>query len=187
LITWGDSIVTQNRVWLAAVLGAAVVLFSPTAKAGVYNFDANTGGFIEAFGTFTTDAPNGVTGNIISVVGTVIGGPDPGPISFVPGPGNDGIFFWDNILSPASNPQLSNAGVLFYTTTYEYNAFSNGPDNYSFWAAPRAGGDFITADEVRGFITAIPELSTWAMMLLGFAGIGIFTYRRAKRITSIVA
>jgi hypothetical protein len=30
-------------------------------------------------------------------------------------------------------------------------------------------------------ITAVPEPSTWAMMLLGFAGVGFMTYRRKSR------
>lgn len=36
--------------------------------------------------------------------------------------------------------------------------------------------------EIRGqiAIVAIPEPSTWAMMILGFAGIGFVTYRRRK-------
>jgi len=31
---------------------------------------------------------------------------------------------------------------------------------------------------VSAAITAIPEPSTWAMLLIGFAGIGAMTYRR---------
>jgi hypothetical protein len=37
--------------------------------------------------------------------------------------------------------------------------------------------------EIRGFlqaVTAVPEPSTWAMMILGFFGIGAMTYRRRK-------
>ncbi len=33
------------------------------------------------------------------------------------------------------------------------------------------------------FITAVPEVSTWAMMILGFAGLGFMTYRRRKSAT----
>jgi hypothetical protein len=29
--------------------------------------------------------------------------------------------------------------------------------------------------------TAVPELSTWAMMILGFAGIGFMVYRRNSK------
>jgi hypothetical protein len=34
--------------------------------------------------------------------------------------------------------------------------------------------------EIRGNIGAVPEPSTWAMMILGFAGVGYMTYRRRK-------
>jgi hypothetical protein len=40
---------------------------------------------------------------------------------------------------------------------------------------------FTNSDLVSGSITeAVPEPSTWAMMILGFAGIGVMTYRRRK-------
>jgi hypothetical protein len=32
--------------------------------------------------------------------------------------------------------------------------------------------------QLSGTVSAVPEPSTWAMMLLGFAGIGFMTYRR---------
>jgi hypothetical protein len=32
--------------------------------------------------------------------------------------------------------------------------------------------------QLNGTVSAVPEPSTWAMMLLGFAGIGFMTYRR---------
>ena len=35
--------------------------------------------------------------------------------------------------------------------------------------------------EIRGFLRAVPEPSTWAMLLLGFAGIGFIAYRRSKQ------
>jgi hypothetical protein len=34
--------------------------------------------------------------------------------------------------------------------------------------------------EIRGFLSAVPEPATWAMMLLGFAGLG-FAFRRSRR------
>jgi hypothetical protein len=37
-----------------------------------------------------------------------------------------------------------------------------------------------TAFRIDGFAGAVPEPSTWAMMILGFAGIGAMTYRRRK-------
>jgi PEP-CTERM motif len=33
----------------------------------------------------------------------------------------------------------------------------------------------------KGPVTAVPEPSTWAMMILGFAGIGFMAYRRKSK------
>jgi hypothetical protein len=53
------------------------------------------------------------------------------------------------------------------------------------------GGDILEADISNVTITvavtpppAVPEPSTWAMMLLGFAGLGFFSYRSARRAVS---
>jgi hypothetical protein len=40
------------------------------------------------------------------------------------------------------------------------------------------GGDNVLLASVGGTIAAVPEPSTWAMMLLGFAGIGFIAYRK---------
>jgi hypothetical protein len=42
-----------------------------------------------------------------------------------------------------------------------------------------AGGNDFGIDDL--VITAVPEPSTWAMMILGFAGIGVLAYRRNNR------
>lgn len=39
------------------------------------------------------------------------------------------------------------------------------------------GVDFL---RITTAISAVPEPSTWAMMILGFAGVGFMTYRRRK-------
>ena len=35
--------------------------------------------------------------------------------------------------------------------------------------------------EIRGFLHAVPEPSTWAMMILGFVGLGFMAYRRKSK------
>jgi hypothetical protein len=40
-----------------------------------------------------------------------------------------------------------------------------------------SGGDPVT-DNLTANVTAVPEPATWAMMLLGFAGLGFMAYRR---------
>jgi hypothetical protein len=41
------------------------------------------------------------------------------------------------------------------------------------------------AGEIRGNIGAVPEPSTWAMMILGFAGVGYMIYRRKRQATAL--
>jgi hypothetical protein len=41
--------------------------------------------------------------------------------------------------------------------------------------------------EIRGFLHAVPEPSTWAMLLIGFAGIGFMAYRRKSKPTLMAA
>ena len=49
-------------------------------------------------------------------------------------------------------------------------------------ALPRAFGDNITATvSAVSEVSAVPEPSTWAMMILGFAGIGFMAYRRKSK------
>jgi hypothetical protein len=38
-----------------------------------------------------------------------------------------------------------------------------------------------------GYVVPVPEASTWAMMLVGFAGLGFAGYRRTRKAVSIAA
>ena len=52
-------------------------------------------------------------------------------------------------------------------------------NTYEFWDGihPTAAAHMVIAD---AFVATVPEPSTWAMMILGFAGIGFMAYRRRK-------
>jgi PEP-CTERM motif len=65
--------------------------------------------------------------------------------------------------------------------------FDNTPHAFTF----SGGSGFLTVNDisllapgssapVTGVITAVPEPSSWAMMILGFAGIGFMAYRRKQ-------
>jgi hypothetical protein len=59
---------------------------------------------------------------------------------------------------------------------------SNGLFEFSF-AAPVTSVTFSSTQnslEVASVSSAVPEPSTWAMMLIGFAGLGYATYRKTK-------
>ena len=58
-----------------------------------------------------------------------------------------------------------------------------GQDEYLYWdmAHPTAAGHRVIADIAYGTLTAIPELSTWAMIAIGFAAPGFALFRRRTR------
>jgi phospholipase/lecithinase/hemolysin len=60
-----------------------------------------------------------------------------------------------------------------------------GQDQYLYWdqAHPTAAGHLIIADVAYDTLTNTPEPTTWAMMLIGFAGLG-FAGWRARRATA---
>jgi PEP-CTERM motif len=53
----------------------------------------------------------------------------------------------------------------------------------------QAGGltDEINVQVGSGFTAAVPEPSTWAMMILGFCGIGFTAYRRKSKLSTLAA
>jgi hypothetical protein len=53
--------------------------------------------------------------------------------------------------------------------------------------ANRIGFDNITLGDGTPSVGAIPEPSTWAMMILGFAGVGFMTYRRRNQSAALSA
>jgi hypothetical protein len=68
-------------------------------------------------------------------------------------------FFQDSVINLGSNlgPNID--------LTFGYNLVAEGSGGFGF--------DFAVGG-------AVPETSTWAMMLVGFAGLGYAGYRRAK-------
>jgi hypothetical protein len=68
--------------------------------------------------------------------------------------------------NPANCQELSGNAILAAGGYYlQFKGTGGGTAGY--------GGDLTTSP-----ITAVPEASTWAMMLIGFAGVGFLAYRR---------
>jgi hypothetical protein len=71
--------------------------------------------------------------------------------------------------SNSTQPGLSNSTISFAANSVTVNL----------------AGDVFTTSSVGlidvQFAPPVPEPSTWAMLLIGFAGIGLATYRRSKR------
>jgi hypothetical protein len=90
-------------------------------------------------------------------------------------------FTWEFTYSTAGNYIPSYDGNVTYSESFNLCHNDNchaHPDDREvkltgFFNDP-AVGDVVT-------VAAVPELSTWAMMLLGFAGIGFVAYRRSQK------
>jgi outer membrane lipase/esterase len=56
-------------------------------------------------------------------------------------------------------------------------------NTYEYWDGihPTAAAHMVIADAFLTATGAVPEPSTWAMMILGFAGIGFMAYRRKSK------
>jgi hypothetical protein len=130
--------------------------------------------------------PPGTIGNFLAA------GPSsgtPSTLNFVSPTLNYLSFLW-------GSPDLYNVlDVITNSNDYTYTALGMGvtpPDGNQAFAEDvqfkTTGGEFITAVkftsntdafEVSNFrVGAVPEASTWAMMILGFFGVGFMAYRR---------
>jgi hypothetical protein len=77
------------------------------------------------------------------------------------------------------------------TTPFTYTVDANDTSNAYYYLTNGTGYDSITASlatlTVSDHVAAVPEPSTWAMMLLGFAGVGFAAYRKKKTGTLAMA
>jgi hypothetical protein len=185
------------KLKLAGIGLAALVLSAVPASATVYDFtftgnpvsdpSVSASGFFDVSGS-----------TIVSGSGTFSFDGVSGPGSLVSGAPNQlGLLTYDNIY-----PIDSAAGILFQggatDPNFLFNIFAQTGSlgvgvNQPAWASATNGGGFLAAS--LGFpnvcsdcvavgtltITAVPESSTWAMMILGFLGVGFLSYRRKGR------
>jgi hypothetical protein len=72
-----------------------------------------------------------------------------------------------------SGSQLNNVATFSNETIEDLGLIPGSTFTYTF-------GNGADADSVVFEVAAVPEPSTWAMMILGFAGIGFAAYRKRK-------
>lgn len=168
-------------MFFGAVL--SFILFATGANAAIYQFTF-VGTAYSIDGQFSTDGSNSVA-DITGVVKASPPGVDggaiaPGPITGPdPYPGN--ISEGWNITNSFDGTDLdvlfsfgaSNIGNLF---TFEGQAY---------FSTDAPGGDLFNPGDMGTLtISAVPEIATWAMMVLGFAGVALLSLRRRLRATS---
>jgi hypothetical protein len=175
----------MKRILLAIGLAAAV-LAPAAANASVYKFTFESfDSELTAGGQITVNTDGEVTG----VSGVISGLADQNISAVTPNPNfsgaaysPDGSFIYDNLYHASGMP-FDVDGLLFVTAQNPggyWNLWGNSPDNYSLWGSV---GSYNYPIEESGTLSvaAVPESSTWAMLLTGFAGLGLASYRTSRR------
>ncbi len=85
------------------------------------------------------------------------------------------------VFSTSNSPGTLGASTYFYVIQPWYNGDDSLAAQYSFGN----GGEYLNLYNgqyvpANFSVTAVPEASTWAMLLAGFAGLGFLGYRRNK-------
>jgi len=169
----------------AAALGAALIMSLGTisaSQAAVFrytfeSFDSTVG----ASGVLDAISIGGAEYLVTDISGKVFGlgvGVSPDGITGL-APVNPGGFYTDNLVFSGSNPALDVDGIGFYTASgLTWNVWGNSANNYSLYSFN--GGGYPVQEGGNLTVTAVPETSAWAMMLIGFAGLGLAGFRRTK-------
>jgi hypothetical protein len=72
-------------------------------------------------------------------------------------------------------------------TQYTFNVTATGSDTFGINYIDQNGFLGVDSFSVSSVTSAVPEPSTWAMMILGFAGVGFMAYRRKSKPTLLAA
>ena len=180
------------RTALASLAVMMATLPIPAANATVYNFDFDlVSQDLDVSGQMTVNSQDEITaisgqitGSIDDIITGVVTDPNGASTAYSP----DRQFIYDNVYYPGQDPVLDVDGLLFTTADNPsgyWNLWGNGPDNYSLWESVSGAGYPVqaTTGGVVVNVAAAPEPSTWAMLLLGFAGLGYGSFRRPGRRT----
>jgi hypothetical protein len=167
-----------NLKRICQIIGAVAAFSVSPANATIFDFSYSTvaGGALTSSGSGEFDTtPAGPNFLINSATGTV----DGLAISLI---GVNGFAGNDNTIYTPGD-YLSFAGLSFTTGATNYNLYG---DNGTFVLGNAicthcSGGNETTVDLTITQVAAVPEPSTWAMMVLGFAGLGFMAYRRKSK------
>jgi hypothetical protein len=170
---------------------AACMGLAPGARADViYNYVfspgagyAGNGDSASLSGTFSWDATTGsVVASDIGLSGTDATGTTPGSVSC----SNCTTGIYD---TSGGHYFAINLGPQALYTIYA-NSLSLGHDDPLALSVGANGAEYqggFQFTSVTGSVNIVPEPSTWAMMLIGFAGLGFAGYRTSRKSAAIAA
>jgi hypothetical protein len=170
-------------------LAFAVGALASTSALAAQNYDwtfTDASSTLIASGTLTTGAADNSGFDVTALSGNVIVPVDgvSGKITnFTPGSGDDGVFIWDNIVYPTAMPHIDNPGLLFDVGSIEFNIY-NGAGAFPAGDIIANATDNFGGSQGTFNLTAVPEPASWAMMLVGFGGLGVAMRSRRKMATA---
>jgi hypothetical protein len=181
----------------AALLGVA--LYALPAQADVFNYTFDSGsGNVSGSGQFVTTG-SGPTFTVTNVSGTITDSDTSGPI--LPGTftfnsattgyaGADNLLYFPAAVVPGnSTPGFVDFGGISFTATpgLDFNFGGNTPGGAFAYVLndsvqdPNGFASQPGSTLINFSVSAVPEPSTWAMMILGFASVGFVAYRRKAK------
>jgi hypothetical protein len=201
--------VTKAAMTTAALAVAALMSYSPAAKASTYELDGVVpsvslgGGLVDLTINYGNTADSGgfdvtsVSGTVFGVAVKLAGGyPGPGENSSNLSP--DNLFYYDNIIYPTGAPgsvfdyyglllQSSPLSSLFVYANI-FGVPGVGSPVVDVYTSANGGYPYagVLGTSFAGtFATPLP--STWTMLIAGIIGLGFFAYRGAKNRPAEVA
>ena len=172
---------------MIASIATAMLLMASIANAAVYNFTfVSFDSTLTATGEITVNAADEVTavsGFVSGLVDQTISSIAPNPNFPSPALSPDGAFIFTNLYYPAGMA-FDIDGLLFATAENPggyWNLWGNSPGDYSLWESAAPYG-YPIAESGTLSVAAVPELSTWTMLGLGFTALGLAGRRRAARL-----
>lgn len=172
---------------ITVAIASAMLLGMSPASSAVFTFTFESfDSELRAAGKIVVDGAGEVTavsGSISGLVGQTIASVAVNPNFPGAALSPDGSFIFNNVYHPSGMP-FDIDGVLFVTTQNPggyWNLWGVSPGVYALWESAGAQ-DYAVAESGKVSVAAVPELSTWAMLGLGFAGFGLAGRRRAPRL-----
>jgi hypothetical protein len=162
---------------VAAIAGSAAIASPvPVVPTGVtYTFTGNfqTGNFVPENASFSFTVPTAITSDQTFTAA------------------QSHLSCGDSFVQCTGASFLTDSTAGQDVVTINFNTLNSSQQEFYYFSAtafdtnsinPQDGGPFFSNASLTttGITAAVPEPSTWAMMILGFVGIGAMTYRRGK-------